>query len=82
MAYTSETIKMPNAKQIVEKYYNKMSESYYLFEAEEDKVLRESRKVVYKTDLNNYRDVCTEVVERLLVENPKVLEDMHVLYLQ
>ena len=78
----SEALKIPNAKQIIEKYYNKMFESYNLFETEEDKALKESRKVVYKTDLNNYRDVCTEVVERLLVENPKVLEDMHVLYLQ
>ena len=81
MTYTSEAMTMPNARQIAEKYYNIMFETYELFEAEDDKTLKESRKVVYKTALNNYRDVCTEIVERLLTENPKVLEDMHVLYL-
>ena len=79
----SEAIKVPNARQDVEAAYNKMMDAYGRFRCYpgNNDEIRSAYLTVYQTSLNNYRDLCTVVVERLMRENPKVLEDMHVLYL-
>lgn len=70
----------PNAKQQVEEAYKKMMIAYDRFYHSPES-LRESSKIAYQTALNNYRDTCTVVVERLISTNPKVLEDLTVLWL-
>ena len=79
----SEAIKAPNARQDVEAAYNKMMDAYDRFRCYpgSDTEIRSAYLTVYQTALNNYRDLCTVIVERLMRENSKVLEDMHVLYL-
>ena len=73
----SEAIKAPNALQEVEAAYRKMMDAYDFYYH----IGGECYDRYYKAQLNNYRDLCTVIVGRLLRENPKVLEDMHVLYL-
>ena len=79
----SEALKISNALQDVEKSYSKMQKDFdRLFEyTGSDINTIQAFKTVYETSLNNYRDLCTIIVERLTRENPKVLEDMHLLYL-
>ena len=79
----SEALKIPNALQDIEVAYNKTQKDFNrLFEyTGSDTNTIQAFKTVYETSLNNYRDLCTVIVERLMRENPKVLEDMHVLYL-
>ena len=79
----SEAIKVPNALQMSQEAYTKMCETYdrlrcYLGS---DVEIADAYKLCYKVALDNYRDLCTVIVERLMRENPKVLEDMSVLYL-
>lgn len=70
----------PNARQQVEKSYRKMMVAYdRYFHCANDQ--REDFKIAYNTALNNYRDLCTVVVARLIQTNPKALEDLTVLWL-
>lgn len=75
----SEALKIPNAKQKVEEAYRKMMVAYdrYFHCSEEQE---KDFKLAYQVALDNYRDVCTVIIGRLLNENPKVLEDMIILY--
>lgn len=73
-------IKNPNARQQIEAAYNKMMIAYDMF-YHSPELLRENRKIVYQAALNNYRDLCTVVVKRLMRTNPEILEDMTVLWL-
>lgn len=79
----SEAIKVPNARQEVEASYHKMLETYDRLRCYpgSDVEIANAYKLCYKTTLDNYRDLCTVIVERLLRENPKVLEDMTLLWL-
>lgn len=79
----SEVLKVPNARQDWETAYHKMMSDYDRFRCYpgSNDEIRSAYLTVYQTSLNNYRDLCTVIVERLARENPKVLEDMHVLYL-
>lgn len=75
-----QAIKTPNARQQVEAAYTKMLVAYdRYFHCSEDQ--QENFKIDYTVALNNYRDTCTVVVERLLRTNPKVLEDLTLLWL-
>ena len=79
----SNAIKLPNAKQEWEESYRKMLETYdrlYCYPGS-DVEIANAYKLCYNTALNNYRDLCTVIVERLARENPKVLEDMTLLWL-
>lgn len=78
----SEALKVPTARQDAEAAYFKMMDAYDKFRCYpgSDTEIREAYKTVYQTALNNYRDLCTVIVERLMRENPKVLEEMVVLY--
>ena len=78
-----EALKVNNALQDASAAYDKMLKDYDRFccYPGSDMEIREAYRTVYLTSLNNYRDLCTVIVERLMRENPKVLEDMHVLYL-
>lgn len=73
-------IKNPNARQQIEEAYTKMMVAYDMFYHSPEQ-LRENRKIYYQTALNNYRDLCTVVVKRLMRTNPEILEDMTVLWL-
>ena len=76
----SEAIVKPNARQQAEEAYKKMMVAYDRFyHCPEDK--REDFKLVYMTALNNYRDTCTVIVERLFQTNPKALEDLTILWM-
>ena len=79
----SEAIKVPNAKQEFEAAYNKMIEAYDMLRcySGSDVEIANAYKLCYKTSLDNYRDLCTVIVERIARENPKVLEDMTLLWL-
>lgn len=78
----SEAIKVPNARQDVEAAYNKMIDAYDILRCYpgSDVEIANAYKLCYKTALDNYRDLCTVIVERLVRENPKVLEEMVVFY--
>jgi hypothetical protein len=80
----SEAIKWPSAYQEAEAAYFKMVDTYDRLRCYpgSDIEIADAYKLCYKTALNNYRDICTIIVERLMRENPKVLEDMHVHYLR
>lgn len=70
----------PNARQQVEESYRKMMVAYdRYFHSSGDQ--QEKFKTDYTAALTNYRDTCTIVVERLLRTNPKVLEDLTLLWL-
>lgn len=73
-------VKNPNVRQQIEEAYNKMMVAYDRF-YHSPEPLRENRKIVYQKALNNYRDLCTVVVKRLMKTNPAILEDMTVLWL-
>ena len=79
----SEAVKIPNALEDVKAAYDRMMRDYdsYRCYPGGDVEIRNAYLVRYQTSLNNYRDICTVIVERLVRENPKPLEDMHVLYL-
>ena len=68
-------VKVPTTIQLIEKAYEDMMRAYDMFEAEEDGHKRELAKVYYRTKLDIYRDICTEVVEKLMQINPKAIED-------
>ena len=75
----SEALKVSNARQQVEEAYNKMMEAYdryYHFGRNDNQFWLD-----YKAQLNNYRDLCTVIVKRLLSTNPKALEELNILYL-
>ena len=75
----SDALKIPTAKQKVEESYRKMMaayDRYYHCSEEQEKDFRLS----YQSALDEYRDICTVIIGRLLNENPKVLEDMIILY--
>ena len=79
----SEALKVPNALQDAMTAYDKMMrdyDSYRCYPGSSDEI-RSAYLTRYQTSLNNYRDLCAVIVERLMRENPKVLEDMYVLYL-
>lgn len=79
----SEAIKAPNALQDAKAAYDKMMmdyDSYRCYPGSSDEI-RSAYLIRYQASLNNYRDLCTVIVERLMRENPAVLEAMHVLYL-
>lgn len=76
----SNAITMPTTTEKLERLYDNMVRAYNLFEAEDDKEKKASFKLYYQTQLNIYRDVCTEVVERLMQTNPRVLEDIQIPY--
>jgi hypothetical protein len=79
----SEAIKVPNAKQEFEAAYHKMIEAYDRLRCYpgSDVEIANAYKLCYKTALDNYRDICTIIVERLALYNPMVLEDMTLLWL-
>ena len=78
----SEAIKTPSARQMAEEAYFKMLSAYEIYyRMREDPILRDNYKSLYDEELYKYRELCTVIVERLLRENPAVLEDMHVLYM-
>ena len=78
----SDTFNYPNARQDVEAAYNKMMEAYQMYyRMREDHFMYDNYRNHYKEQLNKYRELCTVIVERLMRENPKVLEDIHVLYM-
>ncbi len=73
----SEAIKASNARQEVEMAYEKMVEAYDKWQhLGRDPMFRDNYRVYYESKLNNYRDLCTVIVERLMTYNPKVLEDL------
>ena len=74
----SEAIKYPNARQDVEAAYARMMDAYDFYR----RIGGDNYKRYYESKLDDYRDLCTVVVERLMRENPVVLENMHVLYLR
>lgn len=75
-----QAIITPNARQQVEAAYTKMLAAYdRYFHSPENQ--QENLKIDYTIALNNYRDTCTVVVERLMRTNPKVLEDLTLLWL-
>lgn len=78
-----DAIIKPNALQDFKAAYNKMIDAYDRLRCYPggDVEIANAYKLCYKTALDNYRDLCTVIVERLARENPKVLEEMHVLYL-
>ena len=76
----SDAIKNQTTIEKLEYLYNKMINAYNLFEAEEDPKRRESLKLYYKTQVDNYRDVCTTVVERLMSTKPDILEAIQIPY--
>ena len=73
----SETTNIPTARQEVEAAYRKMMAAYDDYYH----IGGDSNKTYYTSKLNDYRDLCTVIVERLIRENPKVLEDMTLLWL-
>ena len=79
----NNAVKVPNAKQEFEAAYNKMLRDYDSLRcyAGSDINIANAYKTLYKTSLDNYRDLCTVIVERIARENPKVLEDMTLLWL-
>ena len=79
----SDAIIKPNALQDFYAAYDKMMQDYdrYRCYPGSNTEIQSAYLTVYQTSLNNYRELCTVIVERLARENPKVLEDMHVLYL-
>lgn len=77
----SEVLKNSNALQQVEETYRQMTEAYDRYYRLGKNTEDDPFKLVYKTKLNNYRDLCTVVVERLISTNPEVLENMRVLFL-
>ena len=78
----SDAIKIPNARQMAEDAYYKMISAYELYyRLREDHIMRDNYKSNYNAAVANYKELCTVIVERLMRENPKVLEDMHLLYL-
>ena len=79
----SEAIVTPNAKQLFEEAYSKMMEAYdrWYHLDNNGKPFEGDYWQDYLNRLNSYRDLCTVIVGRLCRENPRVLEDMHVLYL-
>ena len=77
----SEVLNNPNALQQVEEAYRQMTEAYNRYYHLGKNTDDDPLKLVYKTKLNNYRDICTVVVERLMNTKPEVLEDFHVFYL-
>ena len=76
----SEALVKPNARQQAEEAYRKMMVAYDRFYHCSDEQ-REDFKLVYMTALNNYRDTCTVIVERLIGTNPKALEDLTILWM-
>jgi hypothetical protein len=78
----SDALKVPNARQLVEAAYDKMLSAYEMYyRMQEDHYMRDNYKCYYNEQSSKYKELCTVVVERLMRENPKVLEDMHILYL-
>ena len=71
-----ETVNIPTARQEVEAAYRKMMAAY-----DDYYHIGGNNKTYYISKLNDYRDLCTVIVERLIRENPKVLEDMTLLWL-
>lgn len=79
----SEALKVPNALQEAKAAYDKMMrdyDSYRCYPGSNDEI-RLAYLTRYQASLNNYRDLCTVIVDRLMRENSKVLEDMTILYL-
>lgn len=79
----SEAIKCSNAYQDAEAAYFKMMDAYDRMRCYpgSDIEIANAYKLCYKTALDSYRDLCTVIVERLMRENPSVLEDMTLLWL-
>ena len=79
----SEALRIPSALEVAKTAYDKMMMDYdsYRCYPGSNTEIQSAYLIRYQTSLNNYRDLCTVIVERLIRENPKVLEDMHVLYL-
>lgn len=55
--------------------HNEMLRAQSLYE-DAPKEKKELLKLYYKTQIDIYRDICTEVVERLLKTNPQAIEDI------
>ena len=71
-----------NAKQLFDEAYAKMMSAYEMYyRMREDHYMRDNYRCYYNEQSNKYKELCTVIVERLRRENPKVLEDMHLLYL-
>jgi hypothetical protein len=66
------SIKVPNARKEVEVAYDRMMTAYDNYQT----IGGENFKRYYEARLNDYRDLCTVIVERLIRENPRILEDM------
>lgn len=77
----SEALKVPNALQNVNEAYGKMMMAYDHWYHRSEHEFEGDLWQEYVNRKNNYCELCTVIVERLVRENPKVLEDMHVLYL-
>ena len=63
--------------------YKKVQDAYDIWYRHEyiDADTAACKRLDYRAAVDEYRELCTVIVERLIKENPKVLEDMHVLYL-
>jgi hypothetical protein len=66
------SIKVPNARKEVAVAYDRMAAAWDNYQT----IGGENFKCYYEARLNDYRDLCTIIVERLMHSNPKVLEDM------
>lgn len=62
----------PTTIEELEYKYDKMLEAYRNFET----IGGDSFKRYYQTQLNNYRDICVMIVERLMQTNPAVLNEV------
>ena len=72
----SEALKVPNARQEAEVAYHKMMDAYDFYRT----IGGENYERYYQAQLNNYRDLCTVIVERLMRENSTALEELILLY--
>lgn len=67
-----DAIKRPTAIEELEYRYDRMVEAYRNFE----NIGGDNFKRYYQTQLNNYRDTCVMVVERLMRTNPSALQEV------
>ena len=73
----SESINTPSTIELLQRAYNKMMYSWDRYTHCPDS-LQEHYKIVYQIQLNNYRDMCVRVVEKLISSNPEALQEIEI----
>lgn len=68
----SDAIKRPTTIEEIQYRYDHMIEAYRNFET----IGGDNFKRYYQTQLNNYRDTCAMVVEKLMRTNPAALQEI------